>query len=108
MKQKGSSVTRIISILGSAIEFNRVIVAALGAYLDFWEGNFQQKIRAIILQDIFAQDPFLSAFAAVSFFPDGTQHSYSLRKATVLKLAKPFYFNFTLCQSEKYIWKGNF
>ena len=35
MKQKGSSVTRIISILGSAIEFNRVIVAALGAYLDF-------------------------------------------------------------------------
>ena len=35
------------------------------------------------------QDPFLSASVAVSFFPDETQHSYSLGKATVLKLSKP-------------------
>ena len=35
------------------------------------------------------QDPFLSASVAASFFPDETQHSYSLGKATFLKISKP-------------------
>ena len=60
--------------------------------------------------------PFLPASVANPFFQDITQHSHSLGKATVLKISKPFCFNFcnfTLSQSagkllEKYLCGGKF
>ena len=53
-----------------------------------------------------------SASVAVSSFPDEIQRSYSLRKATVLKLSKPFSFNLAFSESvatisEKYLCGGN-
>ena len=104
LKQKGQGVTRNICILGNTEEnhLGRVSIFQLATLLnqdlhhEFW------PIRTIILQDNYEQDPFLSASVAVFFFPDETQHSYSLGKSTDLKISKPFCFNFcnfTLSQS---------
>ena len=117
-KQKRSSAIKIIYVIRrilvcwNLVQLHIFIYSTtLLVYHKFWFGNSLKLF--FILLDTYEQNPFLSASIDVSFLPDETQHSYSLKKATVLKLSKPICFNFTLSQSagkilEKNLCEGKF
>ena len=70
--------------------------------------NFElETFRTIFFWGVYKRDPFLYASVAVLLFPDELEHRCSVAKAAILKLCKPFSFNFNLSQGVDKIFEKN-